>query len=78
MACPHCAETKPTRRYSRYYRPLDESEMPIFAKVDIESALEHELKSSTSHSGGGGAAAALPAATMAQSDFEAELEAAFS
>ena len=52
--------------------------MPIFAKVDIESALEHELKSSTSHSGGGGAAAALPAATMAQSDFEAELEAAFS
>jgi hypothetical protein len=52
--------------------------MPIFAKVDIESALEHELKSNTSHSGGGGAAAALPAAAMAQSDFEAELEAAFS
>jgi hypothetical protein len=52
--------------------------MPSFAQVDIESALEHELKSSTSHSGGSGAAAALPAAGMAQSDFEAELEAAFS
>ena len=59
-------------------RPLDESEMQFFAKVDIESALEHEFKSSTSHSGGGGAAAAVPAAAVAQSDFEAELEAAFS
>jgi hypothetical protein len=44
-----------------------------YFQVDVESALEQEFKSGASHSD----AVVLPAAA-AHSDFEAELEAAFS